>query len=132
MAGDLTLSFDRSVSAAQFRRLSEQTGWARGRVEADITFSLQNSFAVLGVWDADHLIGVARIISDGRFRALIDDVIIDEAYRGRGIGAQMMRQILERCSHIEEMKLGCGPEVAGFYAQFGFKPVDGQMARTNL
>ena len=128
MTGNLTFSFDRPVSAAQFRSLAEQTGWARGRAESDIVLSLQNSYAVLGVWDEERLIGVVRVISDGKYRALIDDVIVDGAYRSRGIGAQMMRQILDRCADIEELKLGCGPELTGFYAQFGFKPVD-QMAR---
>ena len=116
------------MSAAQFRLLAEQTAWASGRTDAAITASLQDTFAVLGVWDADRLIGVVRVISDGKFRALIDDVIVDEAYRGRGIGTQMMHEVLDRCAHIEELKLGCGPELTDFYARFGFKPVD-QMAR---
>lgn len=87
MVETLIFSFDRPVSAAEFRSLADQTDWARE--EPDIVLVLQGCFAVLGVWDGDRLIGVARVISDGVYNAQVVDVIVDEAYRARRITFQM-------------------------------------------
>ena len=75
----------------------------------------------MGVWDGDRIVGVARVISDGIYVAQILDVIVDKAYRGRSIGSEMMRRVLERCSNIESVTLNCGPDQVNFYEKLGFK-----------
>ena len=121
MIESLIFSFDRSLSATEFKTLADQTDWAHGRQDSDIVRSLQNCFAVLGVWDGDRIVGVARVISDGIYVAKILDVIVDGTYRGRGVGSEIMRRVLERCSHIEFVSLNCGSDQVGFYEKLGFK-----------
>jgi|ETNmetMinimDraft_16_1059900.scaffolds.fasta_scaffold371304_1 GNAT superfamily N-acetyltransferase len=48
-------------------------------------------------------------------------VIVDEDYRGRGIGSEIMRRVLERCADIQYVSLNCGPDQVEFYEKLGFK-----------
>ena len=46
---------------------------------------LKNSIAI-GVWEENELVGFARVVSDGVFRAYIEDVVVHESVRNKGIG----------------------------------------------
>ena len=61
------------------------------------------------------------MITDDRYRALIDDVVVDSAYRGQGIASEMLNKMLKRMQHIEEIMLDCAPDLEGFYGRFGFR-----------
>jgi GNAT superfamily N-acetyltransferase len=67
------------------------------------------------------LIGFARAVTDDLFRAYIEDVIVDEAYRGQGIGGEITRRLLERLAHVEEIALNCEDHLIPFYERFGFE-----------
>ncbi len=127
----MEFSFDRPVPAEAFQKLAEQTDWAQGRQVAQIAESLRGSYLLLGVWEGDRLIGVARAISDGVYRAVIDDVIVDEPYRGRGIGTEMMRHLVKRLAHVQGIGLGCDPDQVPFYKRLGFLPANCPQLRMN-
>lgn len=114
-------SFTEPINPEQLMKLFEQTGWANTRSPLDVQQMLDRCHFTLGVWDDDHLIGFARVITDDRYRALIDDVVVDSAYRGQGIASEMLEKMLKRMQHIEEIMLDCAPELEGFYSRFGFQ-----------
>ena len=118
-------SFTEPINPEELHRLLLQTSWADKRGPLDIQQMLDRSQITLGVWDEDQLIAFSRVITDDRYRALIDDVVVDSAYRKRGIGSEMLERILMRTQHIEIVMLDCGSELAGFYGKFGFKPKGG-------
>ncbi len=118
-------SFSEPLNPEELCLLFQQTNWADTRSPLDIQLMLDRSQITLGVWDEDHLIGFARVITDDLYRALIDDVVVDRAYRHQGVASQMLEKILKRTEHIEVVMLDCGEELIGFYKQFGFKPKDG-------
>lgn len=76
---------------------------------------------VIGVWDGDLLIGFARDVTDGYFRAYIEDVFIHPRYRRQGLATQMLTQLIDALGHIETISLFCTPELLGLYEQLGFK-----------
>ena len=121
MTATYIFSFTEPISPEQLIKLFKQTGWANARDPLAIQQMLDRSHFTLGVWDEDHLIGFSRVISDDRYRALIDDVVVDGAYRGQGIASEMLDKLLKRMQHIEEIMLDCAPELEGFYARFGFQ-----------
>ena len=118
-------SFTEPINPEELHQLFQQTSWANERSPLDIQLMLDRSQITLGVWDEDRLIAFARVISDDMYRALIDDVVVDSAYRQRGIASQMLQKLLKRVEHIEQVMLDCGDELSGFYAQFGFAPKGG-------
>ncbi|MCY4145964.1 MAG: GNAT family N-acetyltransferase [Chloroflexi bacterium] len=113
-------SFGEPINPEDLHRLLQQTDWAQTRDPLDIQYMLDRSQLTLGVWDEERLIAFARVITDDRYRALIDDVVVDSGYRGHGIASQMLGRLLKRLEHIEQVMLDCGSELAPFYAKFGF------------
>lgn len=120
-----TYSFDTPTPPAQVRSLFAQTSWAADRTTEDIARALEASWAVLGVWEDDQLVGFGRLISDGVYRALLDDIVVDKSQRGAGIGGEIVRRLLERAADIEEVCLSTGPNLEGFYGAHGFKAYGG-------
>jgi GNAT superfamily N-acetyltransferase len=105
-------------------QLFAATGWNRvyGLNEAEYFEAVLQSWHVVAAFDGEQLVGLGRIISDGRLYALIVDIIVLPQYRRRGIGTAIMQQLLERCrtSGIRDVKLFAVQGKADFYRNFGF------------
>src|SRR5687767_11249610 len=101
----LEYSFDRRIPVSGLQALLRQTTWASARQEADVAHIVATTPVQLGVWEGDRLAAYARVITDGRFRALIDDVVVDQSLRGSGIGSEIMKRLIERLSSVEEVFL---------------------------
>ena len=114
-------SFDRKIEPEQLQDLLRQTGWANGRSIEGIQQMLNGTPLILGAWEGDHLVGFARVITDGIYRALIDDVVVEESKRGTGIGSELMRRLIERLAGVEAVFLHCGEQVVPFYERHRFE-----------
>ncbi len=66
--------------------------WARQRSAETVAASVAQSW-VFGVYDGATQMGFARAVTDRATFAWICDVIIDEAYRGRGVGTWLMATV---------------------------------------
>ncbi len=114
-------------TADQYMHLRGQAGWdavdARA-AEAGLSSSLYNLVAV----DNNRVVACARIVGDGGLYFYIQDMLVDQEYRGRGIGTQMMQHLLKWLdSHAAEgafIGLMAARNAASFYARFGFRPRD--------
>ena len=116
-------SFELPIKPEQLQVLFRQTDWAEDRSIEGIRTMLEGTAVVLGAWEADRLIGFARTITDGIYRGLIDDVVVEKSRSGQGIGSELMRRLLERLTEIgiEEIFLRCGKDVVPYYQRHGFK-----------
>jgi len=117
---NINYSFKQPLEPKEVQRLLKQTGWANRRNISGIEQMLENSFLTIGAWDDDRLIGFARVLGDGLYRALIDDVVVDESYRGKGIGTEIMKRLISRLDKVEEVFLRTGTEMIPFYEMLGF------------
>src|SRR5215216_2945982 len=99
--------------------LFAQAGWSAKRTPETLQVMLENTPVSVSVWDGERLIGYARAVTDDIYRALNEDVIVDEPYRGQGIGITMMRRLLERLAHVEEIALVCEDKNIPFYERLG-------------
>lgn len=100
----------------------EAEWWTQGRDREGVERMLAGSTEVLAAVRGDRLVGFARALSDGAFRAIVFDVIVEPAERGTGLGRVLMDAILARPSvaasnHVELM---CAEEVRPFYERWGF------------
>lgn len=116
------LHSEKPVTGRDLEPLLAQTSWAPNRTTDEIDAMLRNTPVYVGAWEAGRLVGFARALTDGVFRALIDDVVVDAAYRGRGVGKDLVQRLLEALEPVEEVVLGCAPDVAPFYEARGFAP----------
>ena len=108
-------------------RLLKMTYWADQRSDEKIKKSIQHS-SCYGVYiDGEQkLVGFARVISDYATTYYLCDVIIDEAYRGRGLGTALIAHIESRPEYAGLRGLLLTRDAHGLYAKFGFETVSGR------
>lgn len=105
--------------------------WYNPRPPAEHLAILQGSdYVVLAIDErSGHVIGFVTALTDGVQAAFIPLLEVLPDYRDRGIGSELMRQILERLSDIPAVDLTCRPEMQTFYARFGMQPSVGAVLR---
>ena len=118
-------SFDRQIDLEQLQDLLRQTGWANQRSIKGIQKMLEGTPLTVGAWEGDRLVGFVRVMTDGIYRALIDDVVVEESKRGTGIGSELMQRVIERLAEVEEVFLRCGDHVVPFYERHNFERSNG-------
>jgi aralkylamine N-acetyltransferase len=93
---------------------------ARQRIPALITGSF--CFMVARLQDG-RIAGMARLLSDGVSDAYIQDVVVLPEWRGRGIGRELVRRLVEHCrsNGIGWIGLIAEPGTRHFYEDLGFK-----------
>ena len=98
--------------------------WANQRQPDDIKRMLENSSLIIGLQEPNtgQLIAFSRLLSDGVYRATIYDVIVAEAYRGQGVGQQLMDAILNHptVQAVEQLSLTCLSEMVPYYQKWQF------------
>ena len=117
---DVELSFERPICAEHLLPLYSQTGWADQRTCEDVEQMLTSTQVLLGAWKGDQLVAFARAVTDGKYRALIDDVIVDRAHRGKGLGQRIMHVLGERLLEVEEVFLRCDDDHVSYYQKIGY------------
>jgi GNAT superfamily N-acetyltransferase len=104
----------------------EETAW-RGVIPAMI----RGSFCFLLAREAGgDIVGMGRVISDRVSDAYIQDVVVKLAYRGRGIGREIVRRLTNRCleAGISWIGLVAEPGTEAFYEPLGFRALAGFQA----
>ena len=115
------LSFtDRTIQAIDVMKLYNDAGWWGERQEQAIENMLREVPSV-GAWIGDTLIGFARAVTDGKFRAYIEDVVIHSSYREEGIGTKLVSKLLNELLHIDVISLFCEEHLIPFYEKSNFK-----------
>ena len=111
-------------------RLLRTTYWAGQRPVEKIEASLRHS-ACYGVWleDEQKLVGFARVITDYATTYYLCDVIIDAAYRGRGLGKALLAHVTAEYAGLRGLLLT--RDAHGLYQQFGFETVTGRAMTKN-
>ena len=101
--------------------LNENTSWAQGRNTNQIKNMLSNSQVIISVWKYQNLIGFGRATSDGTFRAVLWDIVVERNYQNIGIGARIINSILNHPSIRNVEKLyTMTTHCEDFYLKMGF------------
>ena len=105
--------------------LREQVGW----IKLDINQAqkaLDNSLAVITVFDGDKAVGMGRIVGDQSVISYIQDLIIIPEYQGKSIGSQLLNRLI---AIVDDMTvpgtrmmlcLMCAKGREKFYKKHGF------------
>jgi GNAT superfamily N-acetyltransferase len=111
----------KSMQVDEISKLLKQTAWAADRSKQAIEKSLENSICY-GVFlkDSGVQIAFARLITDYATNYYLCDVVVDQKYRGMGIGKAMLSAV----SKTEILKPLLGllitEDAQTFYEPFGF------------
>src|SRR5699024_11839955 len=90
---------ERPITAIELMKLYKDAGWWKERREQDIEKMLKSVISI-GAWKDGTLIGFARAISDGKFRAYVEDVVIDNAFQNSGIGTNLVSKLDRKSTRL--------------------------------
>jgi len=69
--------------------------WGRGRSRELVERAVAGSSRVMGLYHGGELVGFARAITDGAVLGYLADVYVLAEHRGRGLGLELVREIVE-------------------------------------
>lgn len=99
--------------------ISQESYWGLGRARELVERAVEGSTRVLGLYRGAEQVGFARAVSDGTTVAYLADVYVLDAYRGRGLGLALVREMIER-SFGEVRWMLHTADAQGLYAKLGF------------
>ena len=103
------------------RFLSEEAYWAKGRPRETQDHLIDVAARVVGLYDGERQIGFCRATSDGVSIAYLADVYVLPGYRGRGLGEELVREMIER-GPLDGVRWMLHTEDAhDLYRKFGFE-----------
>lgn len=106
-------------------------GWSNPPDPAMHLRLLQGSdHVVLAVHEGDdRIVGFVTAITDGVLAAYLPLLEVVDEDRGRGIGSELVRRLLDDLGPISMVDAMCDPELRPFYRHLGFMPSTGASVR---
>ena len=120
---EISTDQDRLDVEVVFRFLSEESYWSPGIPRDVVERSINNSLC-FGVYHGEAQVGFARIVTDKATFALVADVFIVEAHRGKGLSTWLLHEVMEH-PDLQGLRrlLLLTSDAHSLYAQFGFTEI---------
>ena len=108
------------IDPEEISSLREAVGW--NRMEQEFRDPLLTSYCHIAVYDDAKLIGYIDSVSNGVTDAYIQDLMVHPSYQGKGIGTELMNQMIAymREKHIYMVSVIFEGKLKAFYEKFGF------------
>jgi len=107
--------------------LENNTFWAKNRTIKDLKKCLANSDVIVSLWVRDEIVGFGRALTDGIYRGVLWDIVIDQNYQGKGFGKLIVNNLLssKEIKNTKKIYLMTTNKKL-FYSQMDFKEVTSQ------
>jgi ribosomal protein S18 acetylase RimI-like enzyme len=106
--------------SAVYAFLSQEAYWAKGRTRETVERLIREADRVVGVYRENHQIGFARAFTDGVAIAYLADVYVLPEFRGSGLGAELVREMIDRGPYAGVKWLLHTTDAHGLYRKLGF------------
>ena len=100
--------------------LANRSYWARGRPRQTVEELVRDAQRVVGLYDGARQIGFARAFTDGATLAYLADVYVLPDYRGRGLGVELVREMIEGGPYAGLRWILHTRDAHDLYRRFGF------------
>jgi GNAT superfamily N-acetyltransferase len=100
--------------------LANHAYWAKGRPYEVVERLIREAQRVVGVYDGDRQVGFARAFTDGVALVYLADVYVVPEYRGRGLGIELVRTMVEDGPYANLRWILHTRDMHRLYARFGF------------
>lgn len=98
------------------------------KLPADLEIVFTNSKFKSFIYHNDSLIGAGRALADGKDCSYICDIAVHPEYQGRGLGRELVQNLVQLSQGHQKIILYANPGKEGFYAKLGFKKMNTAMA----
>ena len=101
--------------------------WAKNRGISDLRKCLANSDVIVSIWLNNEIVGFGRALSDGVYRGVLWDIVIDQSHQGKGYGKMIVKTLLDSREIKKTKKIYLmTTNKKLFYSQVDFKEVSSQ------
>ena len=109
------------------RLLNRNAFWAQNRTLYDLKKCLANSDVIVSLWVGNEIVGFGRALTDGVYRGVLWDIVIDQKHQGKGFGTLILENLLssKKIKNTQKLYL-MTTNKKKFYSQFDFKKVTSQ------
>jgi ribosomal protein S18 acetylase RimI-like enzyme len=104
--------------------LGGESYWAKGRTREVQDALIDDSARVVGLYSGGRQIGFSRTVTDGHVHAYLADVYVLEEFRGRGLGAELVRFSVAESPFGDCRWILHTADAHGLYRKFGFGEPD--------
>lgn len=113
----------KGIKLNEVYNLLRQSHWAKNQPPEITAIAIETSLC-FAIYHNNIQIGFARVLSDYSVFSLILDIIIDEQYRGRGLGRKLLELINNHPSIKDTTKVLWTKDTQKLYLKCGFKEED--------
>ena len=107
--------------------LDKNAFWAKSRTLDDLKKCLANSDVVISLWVGEEIVGFGRALTDGIYRGVLWDIVIDQNYQSKGYGTLIVKKLLNSKKIKSTKKLYLmTTNKKSFYSKYDFKEVTSQ------
>ena len=101
--------------------------WAQSRTMNDLKKCLANSDVIVSLWVGNEIVGFGRALTDGIYRGVLWDIVIDQNHQGKGFGTLIVKNLLsaKNIKNTKKIYLMTTNKKL-FYSQFDLKEVTSQ------
>jgi GNAT superfamily N-acetyltransferase len=100
--------------------ISRHSYWGAGRSRETMARAIAASSRVVGLYRDGEQVGFARAISDRATIAYLADVYVLPAHRGRGLGLELVREIVDGEPRLDVRWLLHTADAQRLYGKLGF------------
>jgi GNAT superfamily N-acetyltransferase len=100
--------------------LSNHAYWAQGRPRETVERTIREASRVVGLYAGGRQIGFARAFTDGVAAVYLADVYVLPEHRGRGLGVELVREMVEGSPWADQKWLLHTRDAHDLYRRFGF------------
>ena len=134
-AGDITYISGKIPGRRSLLNLYEDAGWKAYTAQPDTLIAgIENSLKVYTAYDDKKLVGLARIVGDGKTFTYLLDILVMKSYQRMGIGRKLMAILTDDYGHTRQFVLltDDSPATDGFYKACGLTPAEESGCRDYL
>jgi GNAT superfamily N-acetyltransferase len=100
--------------------LFQKINW-KHRVAEEIEAAFKLSTNVIFVYHQEVIIAFGRVVGDGRYYAMLADIVVDPDYQGQGLGKYLVTALNGQLKNYHFVNLSAAPGADDFYKNLGWK-----------
>ncbi|KQM76257.1 hypothetical protein ASE74_19585 [Pedobacter sp. Leaf216] len=100
--------------------LFQKVNW-KHRIAEEIRNAFIISTTTIFIYDRERLIAFGRVVGDGRYYAMLADIIVDPDYQGQGLGKYLVNALNDQLKNYHFVNLSAAPGADRFYKSLGWK-----------
>jgi GNAT superfamily N-acetyltransferase len=81
---------------------------------------IANSSLMVTAWESQHLIGIARSVTDFHYACYLSDLAVCQSFQYQGIGKQLLKETQNQLGPRCKLILVAAPAANSYYEHIGF------------